>query len=550
MAYRLASQTKGAVRLAARRVLQTREVNTSAKCLSSQGVSIDTMSAPTFRKMPVSFEKDSNPYKDLPELVLGGSPTKSEGNTEICNTSMNTPIKVEEGSSSGSTCSSFSKMPDLQFGELENGVRIVVIDRKGMCSSVGVFLHAGSRYEPRETSFMPHVFEHLAFRSSKHLSHMRTMKTMEQLGAGAMCRVGREDMLYYFDCLREYVPVMLHLALANVLCPLVTDEEVADVARLAPELRMLLDENIEGSMTEMLHATAYKDNTLGHSIYMQEEDFPKVTPENVRAWKDKVMRPDNLIVVGVNTDFDELCQWVARSCGEFGFTRPKEELPPLPPMEKAIYTGGDMRVSKPNPLCHLMLGWEVKDGWNGSHLAPLTVLQMFLGGGGSFSTGGPGKGMHTRLYTSVLNKHHWVESCQASSVMYADSGLFTVYSTIAPDHAGEFLKLLARIFKGLNNISSEELQRAKNALKSSVHMNLEMRNVMMEDIGRQLILSGKVGNTAEFGAMIDAVTVQDVQNVLRECLKSAPTVIAYGGVQSVPAYDAIKNLFQTAAPPV
>ena len=35
---------------------------------------------------------------------------------------------------------------------------------------------------------------------------------------------------------------------------------------------------------------------------------------------------------------------------------------------------------------------------------PMCVLNMMMGGGGSFSAGGPGKGMYTRLYTNVLNR--------------------------------------------------------------------------------------------------------------------------------------------------
>merc|ERR1712129_379954 len=167
---------------------------------------------------------------------------------------------------------------------------------------------------------------------------------------------------------------------------------------------------------------------------------------------------------------------------------------------------------------------------NGDMLAAVTVLQMFLGGGRSFSTGGPGKGMHTRLYTEVLNRHHEVESCQASSVMYADSGIFTIYATVVPHYANEFIPVLARIFKGLTRIHPDELQRAKNLLKSSIHMNLEMRGVMMEDIGRQLVLYGKVGTAQEFGQMVDAVTVQDLLKTLQACLKKAPTVVAYGAV--------------------
>merc|ERR1711992_67158 len=106
--------------------------------------------------------------------------------------------------------------------------------------------------------------------------------------------------------------------------------------------------------------------------------------------------------------------------------------------------------------------------------------------------------------------------------MYADTGLLTIYATVVPQNAGEFVKVLAGIFQGLSRISKEELSRAKNALKSSIHMNLEMRAVMMEDIGRQLILSGKVGTAQEFGRMIDAVTAEDLKRVLRQCLRTEP----------------------------
>merc|ERR1712113_800695 len=141
----------------------------------------------------------------------------------------------------------------------------------------------------------------------------------------------------------------------------------------------------------------------------------------------------------------------------------------------------------------------------------------------------------------VLNKHYWVESCQASSVMYADSGLFTIYATVVPQHADNFISVLTRIFQGVAKISAEEMQRAKNALKSSIHMNLEMRAVMMEDIGRQLILSGKVGTAQEFGRMVDAVTDKDLLLALQQCLKTEPTVVALGASENVPAYAEVKR---------
>jgi len=345
--------------------------------------------------------------------------------------------------------------------------------------------------------------------------------------------------------------VVLPLMLANILCPTISDEEISAAQEVAVETRRGLDENPEGLLGEVLHVAAYK-GSLGNNLYAEEEDVTKFTPESLRDYIRKECRPERLIVVGVNVDFDDLCKWTARSFAEASSSA-------IPPpavdaaalerrTQKAVYTGGEMRLVRPNPLCHLMLGWEVEGGWNGQLLAAVTVLQMFLGGGGSFSTGGPGKGMHTRLYTEVLNRHHWVESCQASSVMYVDSGLFTVYATVVPQHADDFITVIARIFKGLTKISPDELQRAKNALKSSIHMNLEMRAVMMEDIGRQLILSGKVGTAQEFGKMVDAITVDDLLHTLRTCLKTEPTVVAYGAIEKVPSYDKIKKVIQASCP--
>lgn len=40
-------------------------------------------------------------------------------------------------------------------------------------------------------------------------------------------------------------------------------------------------------------------------------------------------------------------------------------------------------------------------------VVPMTTLKILLGGGDSFSAGGPGKGMYSRLYREVLNRWLW-----------------------------------------------------------------------------------------------------------------------------------------------
>ena len=66
------------------------------------------------------------------------------------------------------------------------------------------------------------------------------------------------------------------------------------------------------------------------------------------------------------------------------------------------------------------------------------VLNSLMGGGGSFSAGGPGKGMFTRLYIDVLNKYHWVYHAQSINHAYSDSGMFCLYGSAHPTQVCKF----------------------------------------------------------------------------------------------------------------
>lgn len=64
------------------------------------------------------------------------------------------------------------------------------------------------------------------------------------------------------------------------------------------------------------------------------------------------------------------------------------------------FNAGPLPVPK---LAHMALGLESVPHSDPLFI-PACVLNILMGGGGSFSAGGPGKGMYSRLYTNVLNK--------------------------------------------------------------------------------------------------------------------------------------------------
>ena len=69
-------------------------------------------------------------------------------------------------------------------------------------------------------------------------------------------------------------------------------------------------------------------------------------------------------------------------------------------------------------------------------------LPQPAGGGNSFSSGGPGKGMHSRLYTRVLNKYAWVHSCAAFNSTFNESGLVGIQAACEPDNVEAMLAVM------------------------------------------------------------------------------------------------------------
>ena len=86
-------------------------------------------------------------------------------------------------------------------------------------------------------------------------------------------------------------------------------------------------------------------------------------------------------------------------------------------------------------FCHVSLAWMTT--WeNIEDRVPLCVMQVLLGAVQSFSAGGPGKGMYSRLYREVLNRHGGVEAAEAH---IEASGLFGIMGACSPEYATELV---------------------------------------------------------------------------------------------------------------
>ncbi|CAE7736098.1 MPPalpha1 [Symbiodinium microadriaticum] len=484
--------------------------------------------------------------------------------------------------------------PKFEFSKLENGMKIASIDKQGLTARLGLYVHAGARFEVPGNLGAAHMSALMGFRSTAHLSHLRTVKTLEQLGAhlSSSATAGREEIAYQVQLQREYMPLAVPLMVGNVLFPRLLPWEVKAAQSDVPTSKQALTKDADTMVSELLHKAAYCNNTLGLSPFASERSMGYFTPETIRTYMLDHFAPERMVFVGVNVDHAELSKWVMRAraeraifkivdnsvdveresgrallacfklsppnlrsvsqalgatlsrgqskCGRGAFA--DYNAIPLKKREekKAQYTGGDMRLEGASPYCHLALGQRFEStAFGQTELAPVALVQALLSGGSAIYSG-IGSGVTSRLSTQVLRQSPYVESCAAFNTSYSDSGLFGVYGVCQPEKASEMAMAMASALKGLSSVSKEELAKAKAMLKGKMFRQADDDSELMQDMGQQVLLTGKYGSAAEFGKIIDGVTEADVTAAAKKILGSKLSLAAYGDVHSVPHYAAIE----------
>ncbi|KAG8184572.1 hypothetical protein JTE90_007688 [Oedothorax gibbosus] len=435
---------------------------------------------------------------------------------------------------------------------LPNGLRVASQNKFGQSCTVGVVIDSGSRYEVAYPSGVSHFLEKLAFNSTvKYSDKNAILQELEKHGGICDCQGNRDTLIYAASAYTKSLDPVISLLSEAVLRPKLSPDEV-DNARQTIQFEL---EDIEMRqeqdqlMTELIHTAAYHSNTLGLPKLCPPENILKIDRSVLYTYLKNHFTPSRMVVAGVGIEHDALVE----ACQKYFVEKPPIwELEKLAsdqdlPVDNSIsqFTGGLVKVEKDMAsinfgptqmpeLAHFALALESCSHQHPDFIA-FCVLNTMMGGGGSFSAGGPGKGMYTRLYTNVLNRCHWMYSATAFNHAYSDSGLFVILASAPPAQLKDMVDVIVSEFKNMTGqISASELERAKTQLQSVLLMNLESRPVVFEDIGRQVLATGTRREPEYFIEEISKITADDIHNISSRMLKTKAAVAALGDLKNLP----------------
>ncbi|CAG8604143.1 13331_t:CDS:2 [Ambispora leptoticha] len=403
--------------------------------------------------------------------------------------------------------------PITRSSLLPNGLTVATeTNPYAQTATVGIWIDAGSRAENPKNNGAAHFLEHMAFKGTKSRSQHQLELFIENIGAHLNAYTSREQTVYYARTFKNDANTAVEI-LSDILQNSTLDEKAIDrerdvILREQEEVDKLLEEVV----FDHLHATAFQGHSLGRTILGPKENILSLKRTDLLEYIAKNYTSDRMVLVGTGgVDHDELVKLAEKHFSSLP-TSPDPTSLGAPRGEKPPFTGSEVRVRNDElPQAHIAIAVEGV-GWTSPDYYPLLVAQSIIGSWDRSLGSAPH--LSSRL-SHIVHKNQLANSFQAFNTSYSDTGLFGIYLISEnKEQLDDLVHFTCKEFWRLHtSVTEAEVERAKQQLKASLLLSLDGTTAVAEDIGRQLITTGKRNTPKTIEEIISKITVDDVRSV-------------------------------------
>jgi predicted Zn-dependent peptidase len=142
-----------------------------------------------------------------------------------------------------------------------------------------------------------------------------------------------------------------------------------------------------------------------------------------------------------------------------------------------------------------------------------------------------GGGMSSRLFQEMREKAGLVYSVSSMFEFYEDIGLSVIYFVTDKENLKKCFEVLDAVLRGAQSdgFTSEELETARSYIRGNLLLGLESSTTRMTRLGRNEVLTRCVESVDETLALIDRVSLDDMNAVSREAIRPGTFCVAAVG---------------------
>lgn len=392
-----------------------------------------------------------------------------------------------------------------------NGLQVVG-QRMPSLSSItfGVQFGAGTKDEPQAQLGLAHLMEAMIFQGTKSRSVRQLTEAFESLGARKGGGAGAETSAYWCQIVARQLDPALNLIADVVLEPTFPAEEFEQMRQVALQTIRRREDEPMSRLSDLLLEQFYFGSNLGRRMVGTRESVEALTPEDLRAYWERLYRPGNaMFAIAGNFDWDHLMSRLEALFGRWsGKGEPAAAERPRLSNRVVIqhYEGQQEHIGLAAP--------NVTFGDPDYYAAQL--LGEIFGGG-----------MTSRLFVEVREKRGLVYAVSSRFGASSVTGRFHLYAGTTPEKAHQTMQVLTEELHKLEaeGVTDDELRRAKVQIKSELVMHAETSSARMGAIAHSWWFEHRLKTIQEVREAIDAVTREQILGLLKRFPLTDPLVV-------------------------
>ncbi|MCV7013970.1 M16 family metallopeptidase [Mycolicibacterium madagascariense] len=397
----------------------------------------------------------------------------------------------------------------VRRSELPGGLRVVTEFVPSVRSaSVGVWVGVGSRDEGHSVAGAAHFLEHLLFKSTPTRSAVQIAQAVDAVGGELNAFTAREHTCYYAHVLDTDLELAVDLVADVVLRGRCAGEDVEVERDVVLEEIAMRDDDPEDTLGDVFLSAMFGDHPVGRPVIGSVESISTMTRTQLHSFHVRRYTPERMVLaVAGNVDHDHV---VALAREYFGPRLVDGNQPVAPRKGTGRVPGkpGLQIVDRDAEQTHMFLGVRTP-GRHWNRRWALSVLNSALGGG-----------LSSRLFQQIRENRGLAYSVYSTVDTFSDSGALSVYAACLPERFDEVTRVSADVLAeaARDGITESECRIAKGSLRGGLVLGLEDSGSRMHRIGRSELNFGRHRSIDDTLALIDAVTLDEVNAVARQLL--------------------------------
>jgi len=410
-------------------------------------------------------------------------------------------------------------------------------------STVGVWIDAGSRAETDKTNGTAHFLEHLAFKGTQKRTQQQLELEIENMGGHLNAYTSRENTVYYAKAFNNDVPAAVDILsdiLQNSKLEAQAIERERDVILREQEE---VDKQLEEVVFDHLHATAFQGQPLGRTILGPKENIQSIQRADLENYIKTNYTADRMVLVGAGgIPHEQLVDLAEKYFANL--SEPQDYSSKSAAAEqkaKPDFIGSEVRL-RDDTMGTANIAIAVEGvSWSDPDYFTALVTQAIVGNWDRAM--GTSDYLGSKL-SNFVSQNALANSFMSFSTSYSDTGLWGIYLTSSNlTQLDDLVHFTLREWSRLSmNVTSAEVERAKAQLKASILLALDGTTAVAEDIGRQIVTTGRRLSPEEVERVVGRITEKDVMQFARNRLWDKDVAVsAVGQIEGLLDYNRIRN---------